>query len=70
MRKDVEYIYGIVKGRFAILRYVIRFQSITKLDEIWLTCCALHNLLLHGLDKNLEDGTPSFWGNTNNYHNA
>ena len=35
---------------------------------MWLTCCALHNLLLHvdGLDDNWEDGVPSCWEDINN----
>ena len=58
MRKDVECTFGIMKGRFCILRYGLRFQSITKCDQMWLTCCALHNLLLEydGLDTNWEEG--------------
>ena len=56
MRKDVECTFGIMKGRFALLRYGLRFQSIKRCDQTWLTCCALHNLLLDhdGLDTNWE----------------
>ena len=58
IRKDVECTFGIMKGRFAILRYGLRFQSIVKCDQMWLTCCALHNLLLDydGLDSNWDNG--------------
>ena len=57
MRKDVKCTFGIMKGSFSILRYGLRFQSITKCDQMWLTCCALHNLLLEydGLDTNWEE---------------
>ena len=63
MRKDVECLFGIMKGRFSILRYGFRFHSITNCDKMWLTCCALHNLLLNidGLDKNWEIGVQSDW---------
>ena len=63
MRKDVECLFGIMKGRFSILRYGFRFHSIANCDKMWLTCCALHNLLLNidGLDKNWESGVRSDW---------
>jgi hypothetical protein len=63
MRKDVECTFGILKGRFRILKTGIRLQKIEAVDKIWLTCCALHNLLLEsdGLDENWESGVPSDW---------
>ena len=63
MRKDVECSFGILKRRFCILRCGMRLQSIECCDQIWLTCCALHNRLLFidGLDKNWEDGVKSYW---------
>ena len=56
MRKDAECFFGILKGRFRILRYGMRFQKISLCDKLFLTCCSLHNLLLvkDGLDKNWE----------------
>ncbi len=45
MRKDVECTFGILKGRWRIL----------KADYIWLTCCALHNWLLD------IDGMNEIW---------
>ena len=63
MRKDVECLFGIMKGRFCILRYGFRFKSIATCDMMWLTCCSLHNILLEvdGLDKNWENGVRSDW---------
>ena len=63
MRKDVEFTFGILKGRFTILRYGLRFARIEQCDQLWLTCCALHNMLLFedGLDKNWENGVASDW---------
>ena len=63
MRKDVECVFGIMKGRFCILRYGLRFHSLAACDKMWLTCCSLHNMLLEvdGLDKNWENGVRSDW---------
>ena len=67
MRKDVECTFGILKGRFCILRYGIRLRSIKKCDEIWKTCCALHNRLLFidGLHKHWDQGMSSDWEHSN-----
>ena len=46
MRKDIECTFGILKHRFAILKNGIRLGSIQQCDQVWLTCCALHNRLL------------------------
>ena len=63
MRKDVECFFGILKGRFRILRYGYRFHSIYRCDQLFVTCCALHNCLLmsDGLDKNWDTGGKSVW---------
>ena len=63
MRKDVECTFGIMKGRFCILRYGLRLSSIKKCDDIWKTCCALHNRLLFvdGLHENWLVGDESIW---------
>ena len=52
MRKDVECAFGILKGRWRILKTGVRLHSVKSVDRIWLTCCALHNMLLEidGLD--------------------
>ena len=61
MRKDVECFFGIMKDRFCNLRYVFRFHSITECDKLWLSCFALHNMLLDvdGLARNWEAGEHS-----------
>ena len=46
MRKDVEFAFGILKRRFKILSVPNPLQSIKDVDQIWLTCWALHNWLL------------------------
>ncbi len=45
-RKDVECTFGILKGRFRILKTGIRLQSMVSVVRVWKTCCALHNMLL------------------------
>ena len=53
MRKDVECTFGILKGRWRILKTGIRLHATESVDKIWLTCCAFHNMLLEvdGLDE-------------------
>jgi hypothetical protein len=46
MQKDVECTFGIFKGRWRILKSGIRLQGVDAVNNIWLTCCALHNWLL------------------------
>ena len=46
MQKDVECAFGILKGRFRILKAGVRLHSVRSVDMAWLTCCALHNMLL------------------------
>ena len=56
MRKDVECTFGILKGRWRILctgiRSYVSEQTLHAVDDIWFTCCILHNWLLDidGLD--------------------
>ena len=57
IRKDIECTFGILKRRFAILKYGIRLGHIAECDKVWSTCCALHNLLLF-YDK-LDQGWES-----------
>jgi hypothetical protein len=52
LRKDVECTFGILKGRWRILKTGIRVHNTEVSDNIWMTCCALHNILR-------EDGFPS-----------
>lgn len=47
MRKDVERTYGILKGKWRILKNGICLHRVDVVDHIWKTCCALHNMLLH-----------------------
>lgn len=63
VRKDVECTFGILKGRFRVLKTGIRLGRQEAGDKIFLTCCALHNMLLEvdGLDRGWENGASSIW---------
>lgn len=41
-----------------------------RCDQLWLTCCALHSLLLNvdGLDDDWGNGVPSYWEDINNQY--
>ena len=43
MRKDVECTFGILKGRFRVLKTGIRLAGTESADNMFMTCCALHN---------------------------
>jgi hypothetical protein len=70
IRKDVECTFGILKGRFRILKPGIRLLGQKSADNIFLMCCALHNWLLNedGLSEGWEDGTPSIWEGSIGFH--
>ena len=58
MRKDVECIFGILKGRWRILKTGVQVYGVDKVDDVWMTCCGLHNWLLEidGISGQWEDG--------------
>ncbi len=58
VRKDVECFFGILKGRFRLLKFGINFASSRVVDNIFQTCCAIHNQLLDvdGLDREWQEG--------------
>ena len=58
MCKDVEYTFGILKGRWRILKSSVRINGVDSVDYVWFTCCALHNWLLDidGLSKKWVGG--------------
>lgn len=56
MRKDVECTFGILKGRWRVLKAGVRLHGTKACDYTWMTCCALHNWLLE------VDGLDEEWG--------
>jgi Plant transposon protein len=70
MRKDVECCFGIMKGRFRIIKTGIRLRRIQACDNVWLTCCTLHNFLISeaGIDECWKEGTmPLHFGMVNRF---
>jgi hypothetical protein len=63
LRKDVECTFGILKNRWRILKTGIRMHNTKVADNVWLMCCALHNMLLNvdGLSVGWQNGVPSYW---------
>lgn len=51
VRKDVECAFGILKTRFRCLKLPSRFHNLQVVENIFVTCCILHNMLL---DDELE----------------
>jgi hypothetical protein len=59
----VECTFGILKGRWQILKSGICLHGTAAADAIWKTCCALLHWLLEvdGCDQELQRGVPSDW---------
>lgn len=51
VRKDVECVFGILKKRWRILDFGIRFRRILVGEKIFVTCCMLHNMMLSVMDR-------------------
>ena len=47
LRKNVERCFGSLKARFQILRFGLSEKYYKDVDDVFFTCCALHNYILH-----------------------
>ena len=58
VRKNVECVFGILKGRFRCLKLPIYLHGNHVIDNMFFTCCILRNMLLmkDGYDRRWEDG--------------
>ena len=45
-RKDIECAFGILKGRWRVLKTGVRLHGVLKCDQVFFTCLALHNMLI------------------------
>ena len=54
-RKDVECTFGSLKGRWRFLRNGIVLQDQNSIDNVFFTCCILHNMILE------DDGLDCRW---------
>lgn len=63
-RKHIECAFGILKSRFRILKLPIRMHKFEEIDDMFHTCCILHNMCLDydGLDEGWDLGTCSSTG--------
>ncbi|XP_071687261.1 uncharacterized protein [Rutidosis leptorrhynchoides] len=52
-RKDVERAFGVLQGRWAILKYPTRPFSINKIRRIMYTCVILHNMITEDNVRNI-----------------
>jgi hypothetical protein len=59
VRKDVECCFGRLKGRFRILKLPMMYWYKVEVDNVMITCCILHNILLR------NDGRDSTWNRVN-----
>ena len=53
-RKEVECVFGTLKGMFRFLEAENRLHGVEVADNIWLTCCALHKYLFEIDDSSIE----------------
>lgn len=67
VRKDVECFFGVLKGRFRILKLPVFFRHQENVDNMFHTCCILHNMLrsYDGLDVMEADMD---WAGTDGHH--
>lgn len=70
VRKDVECTFGILKGRFRCLKLPIYNHDKDTVDDMFFTCCILHNMLLteDGYDKRWEENMN--WSGQAGHHDA
>lgn len=50
IRKDVECVFGILKKRWKILEFGIRFRSIVVVEKVFTVCSMLHNMMLSEME--------------------
>lgn len=53
VRKDVECFFGILKGRFRILKLPLQYREHVNIDDMFMSCCILHNII-HAWDNRSE----------------
>ena len=69
VRNDVECFFGILKGRFRILKLPIIFRKKSDIDNVFFTCCTIHNIL-HSFDGLDELEPDAQWAGGDGLHDA
>lgn len=69
VRKDIECCFGVLKGRWRVLKLPVQARSKEHIDDIFFTCVCLHNILhdWNGRDQ-WENGLH--WGGADGLHEA
>jgi hypothetical protein len=65
VRKDVECLFGILKQRFRWLKHWNELHEVSDVNNVFVTCCILHNILLQHdgyVDEDIKDLDDSFRG--------
>ncbi|XP_071687045.1 uncharacterized protein [Rutidosis leptorrhynchoides] len=65
-RKDVERAFGVLQGRWAILKNPARPYSVNKIRRIMYTCVILHNMITEDNGRNLCNLEEDYLGNGRN----
>lgn len=70
VRKDVECVFGILKGRFRCFKLPTFYQNKSVIDNMFFTCCILQNILLNvdGYDIRWEKDVK-WLGQSGKHHN-
>jgi hypothetical protein len=53
VRKDVECVFGILKGRFGYLDTGFKHRQIAVCKMVFIACCVLHNMILDEMKRDL-----------------
>ena len=61
VRKDIECMFGVLKGRFRIFKTPCMFHKKDDIDNLFFTCVGLHNML-HAWDRRNEWECGVKWG--------
>ena len=59
VRKDIEGVFGILKRRFKFLKAFNQLHKQSTIDDAFVTCCMIHNMLLRE-DGWLDSSLPHF----------
>ena len=51
VQKDVECVFGILKKRWKIIDYGIRFRRMDVVEQVFVVCCMFHNFMLSEMES-------------------
>lgn len=68
-KQDVECLFGILRGRFRILKRDMQCRTRDQMDNMFFTCCILHNMM-HAHERRGELEANVDWGGCDGLHDA